>query len=253
VETDVKPITQDEIKYDIVWPVEGTHPVVTSWLEQVSKEQIKNANINPIEATHPRMTTWLNQMNNNEIKTRVVWPVEGTHPTVSSKLKSLTNNDVKYAIIWPVEGVHPQVTATISTSQANLDYIRQQIKNSLKGISVSVNLDGGGMSKNVATLQTKASGGFVSEGQIFIAREAGPEMVGTIGGSTAVANNDQIVAGIASGVAAANSEQNALLRQQNQILMGILQKSGNVSFSASSAFGRVAKQSIEMYGAMVGG
>lgn len=35
---------------------------------------------------------------------------------------------------------------------------------------------------------------------MFIAREAGPEMVGTIGGRTAVANNDQIETGIAAAV-----------------------------------------------------
>lgn len=46
----------------------------------------------------------------------------------------------------------------------------------------------------------RASGGMVSSGEVFIAREAGPEMVGTIGGHTAVANNDQIVQGITSGV-----------------------------------------------------
>ena len=37
-------------------------------------------------------------------------------------------------------------------------------------------------------------------GEVFIAREAGPEMVGNIGGRTAVANNDQITTGIASAV-----------------------------------------------------
>lgn len=45
-----------------------------------------------------------------------------------------------------------------------------------------------------------ASGGYPSEGEIFVARERGPEMVGTIGGRTAVANNDQIVEGIRQGV-----------------------------------------------------
>lgn len=45
-----------------------------------------------------------------------------------------------------------------------------------------------------------ASGGFPDEGQLFVAREAGPEMVGTIGGRTAVANNDDIVEGIRTGV-----------------------------------------------------
>lgn len=41
-----------------------------------------------------------------------------------------------------------------------------------------------------------ASGGFPTTGQMFIAREAGPELVGNIGGKTAVANNAQIEAGI---------------------------------------------------------
>lgn len=45
-----------------------------------------------------------------------------------------------------------------------------------------------------------ASGGWPDEGQLFLAREAGPEMVGTIGGRTAVANNDDIVEGIRQGV-----------------------------------------------------
>ena len=48
-----------------------------------------------------------------------------------------------------------------------------------------------------------ADGGFPSIGQLFIAREAGAEMVGSIGGRTAVANNDQIVEGIYQGVLAA--------------------------------------------------
>ena len=45
-----------------------------------------------------------------------------------------------------------------------------------------------------------ANGGFVDEGQLFIAREAGPELVGSMGGRTAVANNDQITQGIAQAV-----------------------------------------------------
>ena len=87
---------------------------------------------------------------------------------------------------------------------------------------------------------------------MFIAREAGPELVGQIGNSTAVANNDQIVVGIENGVARANSEQNKLLRRQNEILLGILAKTGNIDFSASSGFGRTVKRSLEMYNAIGG-
>lgn len=46
-----------------------------------------------------------------------------------------------------------------------------------------------------------ASGGFPDEGELFMAREGGlPELVGRIGNRTAVANNDQIVQGISTGV-----------------------------------------------------
>ena len=45
-----------------------------------------------------------------------------------------------------------------------------------------------------------ANGGQVDAGQLFVAREAGPELVGTMGGKTTVANNEQIIAGIERGV-----------------------------------------------------
>ena len=45
-----------------------------------------------------------------------------------------------------------------------------------------------------------AGGGTFNQGQLFVAREAGPEMVGTIGGHTAVMNNDQIVSSVPAGV-----------------------------------------------------
>lgn len=70
--------------------------------------------------------------------------------------------------------------------------------------------------------QMYANGGFVDSGQMFIARESGPEMVGTIGNRTAVANNAQIVAGIASGVAEANVDVvNAIYASINQVIGAI--------------------------------
>ena len=57
---------------------------------------------------------------------------------------------------------------------------------------------GGGMWNGIY-----ASGGWPEVGEVFLAREAGPEMVGTIGGRTAVANNDDIVEAVARGVATA--------------------------------------------------
>lgn len=78
-------------------------------------------------------------------------------------------------------------------------------------------------------LRAYATGGFPDVGQMFIAREAGPEMVGTIGNKSAVVNNDQIVAGISEGVSDANAEQNALLREEISILRKLLDKDTNVT------------------------
>lgn len=63
-----------------------------------------------------------------------------------------------------------------------------------------------------------ASGGFPDTGELFVAREAGPELVGTIGGKTAVANNDDIVAGIAS---ANTGVINAIYGMANMIVKAV--------------------------------
>jgi len=93
----------------------------------------------------------------------------------------------------------------------------------------------------------------IPKGQVFIANEAGAEMVGSLDGHTAVANNDQIVEGIRRGIADGQKDQVELLRQQNELLYGILQKSGTLNFSANPMLGREIKKSLDMYGAMVGG
>lgn len=68
--------------------------------------------------------------------------------------------------------------------------------------SVSVSSSGNVSYRPVSRIRIRrfASGGVVDEGQLFIARESGPEMVGRMGNRTAVVNNDQIVDGISAGV-----------------------------------------------------
>lgn len=86
-----------------------------------------------------------------------------------------------------------------------------------------------GVSVNVSRAEAYASGGFPDEGEMFIAREAGPELVGRIGSKNAVANNDQIVAGIAAGVRGANADVvNAVLAMGNQVSGAVRSQGGNV-------------------------
>lgn len=64
------------------------------------------------------------------------------------------------------------------------------------------NLPSGSTKKNTKT-SGYAAGGFPSVGEMFIARESGPEMVGKIGSKTAVANNEQITTAIYNAVKSA--------------------------------------------------
>lgn len=94
-------------------------------------------------------------------------------------------------------------------------------KNALRNLWSSVTQFFTGKSVDVGTKTTKkadggvfsggswhsikkyAAGGAPNFGQMFIAREEGPELVGNLGGHTAVMNNDQIVSSVANGVAQA--------------------------------------------------
>lgn len=75
-----------------------------------------------------------------------------------------------------------------------------------------------------------AAGGFPSHGSMFIAGEAGAEVVGHINGRTEVLTQSQMASTMYQAVVSANSEQNQLLRQQNQLLADILQKETGINY-----------------------
>ena len=66
--------------------------------------------------------------------------------------------------------------------------------------SHSASIMGKTISFSLPNIRFYAQGGFPPVGDLFISSEQGPELVGTMGGRTAVANNDQIVEGIKRGV-----------------------------------------------------
>ena len=95
-----------------------------------------------------------------------------------------------------------------------------------------------------------ADGGFVDEGQLFIAREAGAEMVGSIGRRTAVANNDQIVEGITYGVREANDDVVTAIYAVAQQIIGAMreQNGGNGSFDLGAYIARQQRETARMNG-----
>ena len=105
---------------------------------------------------------------------------------------------------------------------------------------------------NLRHIPTFADGGFVDQGQLFIAREAGAEMVGSIGKKTAVANNDQIVEGISSGVSEANRDLiNTVFAVGQQIISAINDKDSNV-YMDNAKVGRMVTQTQGQQSRMYG-
>lgn len=137
------------------------------------------------------------------------------------------------------DGIGDRLTKEMSANPV-ITYHYRTVGNAVgNGISGAI----GAVNANFAQF---ASGGFPSQGQLFIANEQGAEYVGSIGNRTAVANSDQIVEGIKTGVADANATQNELLRQQNSLLTKLLEK--DLSIRPSAALGQVIAKSNALYG-----
>ena len=138
-------------------------------------------------------------------------------------------------------------TVKIKPELTDAKAFKEQLQKALKA-SASIKTTVAGSTKTIGkvSMSEYAQGGWPNIGDLFIANEAGPELVGTIGGNTAVANNDDIVQGIQGGVERANAEQNELLRQQNSILMQLLNK--DLTISPSVGLGQVMARSAALYG-----
>lgn len=178
-----------------------------------------------------------------------------------------TENGVSFTIVPEIDLNVTEVKAIDTTPlTSGLEETERKVKKSTDAIRTYImrmgnaggagtvsSLDSGSWLQYLRFAGFRANGGFVGTGDMFIAREAGPEMVGRIGSRTAVANNDQIVAGVANGVAAGQAEQNYLLRQQNEYLRMILAKESTVQIGPSAALGKVVRQSEQMYARNAGG
>lgn len=113
--------------------------------------------------------------------------IKNTFSGLGTKLGDAIGGAVKTAINGVLASIESTINKAISLINSAIGVI-----NKLPGVSVSK------VSK--ISIPRLATGGFVDEGQLFIAREAGAEMVGSMNHRTTVANNDQIVEGISAGV-----------------------------------------------------
>ena len=127
---------------------------------------------------------------------------------VKKAADSKAKNDMPSAARTMINGISSTLlndTAAKSAARQWLDGIASEVKGyKMPNVKVGVVFDYEGIpsfiSKSGQLVQQYASGGFPNTGELFLAREKGPELVGRIGSRTAVANNDQITEGIATAV-----------------------------------------------------
>ena len=105
-------------------------------------------------------------------------------------------------------GYRPSIDVTAKIVKLNM--IGGLIGNAISNAGGGV-LTGGGWKP----ITRYASGGNPQSAELFMAREAGPELVGRLGSRTAVMNNDQIVSSVADGVKRAVIEGMAVANSGN--------------------------------------
>ncbi len=210
--------------------VQKREDIKESWEEKVQDVKDKTANI---KAHFTQTKAYLKekwQEKVSGIKTKTA--------NISAKF-SQTKDSIKKSWQDRVSSIKDKVsTVTLKIS----DKISTFIKNLVTGIVNTVNKFITVVNKalpakmeiSYITVPKFADGGFPARGQLFIANERAPELVGSMDGRTAVANNMQIVEGISQGVASANSGQNALLRELLYVAKEILDKDNSPVITTES-------------------
>jgi hypothetical protein len=131
---------------------------------------------------------------------------------ITSKIGEMLTSAIKAAINGVLTSIENKVNSFINLINGVIGVV-----NKIPGVSVP-------KISSISLPRVYAEGGFPDTGELFIAREAGPELVGNIGNRAAVANNDQITEGIAQaayeGFSQALSENSGNEKQPITVYVG---------------------------------
>lgn len=156
-------------------------------------------------------------------------------------------NGKKFSTTLTTSGITQAETSTSNITK-NLDYATSKPWKIKAEFSYQSSLPPG----VIPGVGGMASGGFPSVGSMFVAGEAGPELVGTINGRNAVVSGGEI-SGISDAVYDTGEAETALLQQLLTVGRQLLAKSGNVTLAPNAAAGRWVAQSQAAYARATGG
>ena len=215
---------------------------VFEWLGGIAVWVYENV-LKPIGQFFANIGTWVYDHIIKPIWDKVIWLRDKAievFKVIGTTVVNFVSDAFKTVINGVLTGVEWVINKFIGLLNGAIDII-----NLIPGVSIT--------KIDLLSIPRLAEGGQVENGQLFIAREAGAELVGNIGGKTSVANNDQIIEGISNGVREANGDVvSAIVAMAQQIIQSVRDKDtaiyldgDKVSKSVTSAQNRTNR----MYGA----
>lgn len=160
--------------------------------------------------------------------------------TMTTNFGTVSNARITEYLLKVYDNIYNTFDAIRQTLQQVSDEVTRMLNqmvsdaNSLAGLTGKKYSHVGGYTMQQAQrfdIEMFANGGFPRSGEMFIAREAGAEMVGSIGGKTAVANNDQIERAIFNAVLTAMSQAMANGSSQQIELNQKIELDGDVIYN----------------------
>lgn len=253
----------------VVTIVEGIVDAIVSYVKTILNA-LKTAIITIVTAIKDKVAEIVTLLKNkvsdivNAIKSHISNTVnnikEGVISVVTTIVSTVTNklNAFKTTVINIFTGIWNGIKKVINTILGGIESMVNGVINGLNKMIDALNslsfdvpdwvpgIGGGTFGFNIANLNTisipkLASGGMVEAGQLFIANEAGPELVGSMGGNTTVANNEQIISGIQQGVEIAVSQ---ILAPYLSDIAQNTRETANKDFSVNIGDREIAKANI---------
>ena len=167
--------------------------------------------------------------------------IENDLTDAKNKFEGWYNNKVKPifdAKNWNFEGIKTGLSTAFDNAISAMkqlwnrfaDWLNSVLKFDIPPVNIGGTEIFGGAKIDLGKVPKFEAGGFPQRYSLFMAGENGvPEIAGTVGGKTAVAGGAEIT-GIRDEIRSASMQEIGLLRQQNALLQGILQKETGISY-----------------------
>ena len=150
---------------------------------------------------HPIISSGLDLINEKLGTTKAAF--EGAEETIKGFSDGTKHSfeQMSQSIGKSTDHIASKMSGLVQKIKGSLGEINQSFA-SMKGFSLDVDVKS--TNANVGKITKRAAGGVVDKGDLFIAGEAGPEIVTSYGGESAVMNMEQIIQTISASVAAAS-------------------------------------------------